>query len=366
MNFVDLFCGIGGLSLGLENAGHKNVFSTDYWSAAELNNNSKNFLKLDLFHPNSQEIIINKIKQNKAELIVGGPPCQGFSSFGKRKTEDRRNTLVDIFLKIITKSNPKIIIIENVRGLTSMEHPNGLKFNEHIKRVLESKQNKYFVQIIHLDGLKLGMGQNRKRIFYLGIKKDILNNQENKQVKLTSFIEKFIKTFEKNSKTLKEVISDLPKIESGDECIDKNIKNHTPFIHQDEIIKRIKYVPEGGGLQDIPDNLLNGHLFRMKNNGYGSGGLVKNTYGRLSWDKPSGTIIAGVRKITCGRLFHPEANRLLTVRECARLQTIPDHIEIKGSITEQYTLVGNAVPPLFSKILGSLILELQKINLINV
>ena len=91
-----------------------------------------------------------------------------------------------------------------------MEHPNGLKFNEHIKRVLESKQNKYFVQVIHLDGLKLGMAQNRKRIFYLGIKKDILNVQENKQVKLTSFIEEFLKTFEKNSKTLKEVISDLP------------------------------------------------------------------------------------------------------------------------------------------------------------
>ena len=149
--------------------------------------------------------------------------------------------------------------------------------------------------------------------------------------------------------------------------IDKNkenekVHNHQVFDHGKDVIERIKNVPPGGGLQDIPDCYLNDHLKRMKSGYYGSGGFVKNVYGRLEWDKPSGTIIAGIRKITCGRLFHPESDRLLTVRECARLQTFDDKFQVYGSFNNQYTLVGNAVPPLFAKICGDIIKTIIKSN----
>tara|TARA_B100000676_G_scaffold294342_1_gene332204 strand:- start:1872 stop:2963 length:1092 start_codon:yes stop_codon:yes gene_type:complete len=362
MKFVDLFCGIGGISTGLKQAGYKLAFSVDNWKAAKLNHKSDKFYDFDLFNEKSQEKIIHKIQSESIDLLIGGPPCQGFSTLGKRSIKDRRNTLVDIFLKIISKSKPNFVIIENVRGLKTMDHPNGLKFDVHIKKTLRSKANGYIVNTIILDGLSFGMAQNRKRIFYIAIKKTRLKI---KSEQLSLLILKYINSKKQKSKTLKDIIFDLPKVESGDTCTNKNIFNHTPFNHGLDIVNRIKCVPPGGGLQDIPDKLLNNHLLKMKNGGYGSGGFVKNVYGRLEWNKPSGTIIAGVRKITCGRLFHPESNRLLTVRECARLQTLPDDMEIYGSITEQYTLVGNAVPPLFSKILGNLILHLISKGYIN-
>src|SRR5262249_19902508 len=89
----------------------------------------------------------------------------------------------------------------------------------------------------------------------------------------------------------------------------------------------------------------NRHLKRMKRGAYGSGGHVKNIYGRLEWDKPAGTVVAGIDKITCGRFIHPNANRLLTPRECARLQSFPDDFVFFGSAVTQYYLIGNAVPP---------------------
>ena len=100
-------------------------------------------------------------------------------------------------------------------------------------------------------------------------------------------------------------------------------------------------------------------MIKMAKGEYGSGGFVKNVYGRLEWDKPCGTIVAGIMKITCGRFFHPENDRLLTVRECARLQGFEDSFKFAGSLNEQYTLVGNAVPPLFAKTLGEAVISIS-------
>ena len=164
-------------------------------------------------------------------------------------------------------------------------------------------------------------------------------------------------TIDCQPKTLRDVIYDLPRYESGEgtdiaEVNGKPLYNHTVFKYREDNLNRIKCVPYNGGLQDIPDELLSNHLKKMKSGGYGSGGFVKNLYGRLDWDKPSGTIVAGIKKITCGRYFHPECNRLLTVREAARLQSFPDDYIVKGGMIEQYTVIGNAVPPKFSEIIG--------------
>ena len=168
---------------------------------------------------------------------------------------------------------------------------------------------------------------------------------------------------EEKLKVIKDVIYDLPRLESeeGDEELEVNgkvIYNHNVFKYSDILLKRFSFVKPGGGLRDIPDEYLPDHLLKVRKGAYGNGGLQKNVYGRLEWDKPSGTIVAGIKKITCGRFVHPENDRLLTVRECARIQGFPDDYKLTGSMTEQYTLVGNAVPPKFSEILGKAIRQI--------
>ena len=140
----------------------------------------------------------------------------------------------------------------------------------------------------------------------------------------------------------------------------KVIYNHKALRHSDELKTRFSHVPPGGGLLDVPEELLTPHLRKMKNGSYGSGGHVKNIYGRMDWGKPSGTIVAGIDKITCGRYVHPEENRLITPRECARIQSFPDWFRFKGSNVTQYYLIGNAVPPKLSKVLAKSILASLK------
>lgn len=368
LSFADLFCGFGGISIGLKSSGHKPTFLLDNWEVA-LDNISKNIKNiehsnLDLFKKENKSIVLEQLKNKGIDILAGGPPCQGFSSLGKRSENDKRNSLVDVFLNIASKLKPKFLIIENVRGLTTMMHKSGVTYNNHIVNFLSSKKNNYNVFEVPLNGLELGMAQARKRIFYLGINKNFTGEDSEIHKNLENTIIYTINKFRKESKTLKDVIFDIHNKEAqNDEPIligSKKVYNHDVFNYSKDIIDRIKYVPEGGGIQDIPDELLNDHLKKMKHGGYGSGGFVKNVYGRLKWNKPSGTIIAGIRKITCGRLFHPESNRLLTVRECARLQTFNDKLRVYGSFTQQYTLIGNAVPPLFSKVVGNIISNIYK------
>ena len=157
----------------------------------------------------------------------------------------------------------------------------------------------------------------------------------------------------------------MPHLESGEGSEELltaygTIYNHYAFEYEAKTLSRIKAVPKNGGLQDIPDKLLSNHLIKMKHGGYGSGGFVKNLYGRLDWEKPSGTVVAGIKKITCGRFFHPTDSRLLTVREAARLQSFPDDYRFLGSLVDQYTVVGNAVPPKFSEFIGKVLINIYE------
>ena len=130
--------------------------------------------------------------------------------------------------------------------------------------------------------------------------------------------------------------------------------------HSAKLKERFSYVPKGGGLLDVPSHLLTPHLQKMVSGHYGSGGHVKNIYGRLSWDKPCGTIVAGMDKITCGRYLHPDANRLLTPRECARIQSFPDEFKLIGGQVARYYAIGNAVPPQLAQVLGMAIVKTLK------
>ena len=357
--FADLFCGGGGMSLGLIDAGFEDRVAVDFWDAAKENYISyeplshSEFLQLNLFEQDTREILVEKLKEEKIDILAGGPPCQGFSTLGKRQDDDLRNKLVDAYLEIALAVRPKMIIMENVRAIQSMRHESGLKYPEYAKQLLQ--KSGYYAMTVFMDGEKAGLAQSRKRLFLLAIRGEDVRNIDNFEEEIISEIEKIESQY--SPKTLRDVIYDLPRYESGEgtdiaELDGKPLYNHTVFKYRADNLARLKHVPYNGGLQDIPDELLSNHLKKMKAGGYGSGGFVKNLYGRLDWDKPSGTIVAGIKKITCGRYFHPECNRLLTVREAARLQSFPDDYLVKGGMIDQYTIIGNAVPPRFAKIIG--------------
>ncbi len=365
--FADLFCGGGGMSLGLIAAGMKDTVAVDFWEAAKNNYTTyeplshSEFLQLNLFDDKNKDKVVDVLKKKKIDVLAGGPPCQGFSTLGKREEEDLRNKLVDAYLSISLRVSPKMIIMENVPAIQSMKHESGLKYPEYAKKLLE--ENGYYATTVFMEGEKVGLAQSRKRLFLLAINKKYVSAIENFDEIISSEIKKMESKYER--KTLRDIIYDLPRYESGegkdiDEVNGKPLYNHTVFKYREDNLRRIEKVPYNGGLQDIPDELLSNHLKKMKSGGYGSGGFVKNLYGRLDWDQPSGTIVAGIKKITCGRYFHPECNRLLTVREAARLQSFPDDYIVKGGQIEQYTIIGNAVPPRFSEVVGTVLEKVFK------
>ena len=367
LKFADLFCGGGGMSLGLIAAGMKDTVAVDFWEAAKNNYTTyeplshSEFLQLNLFDDKNKDKVVEVLKKKNIDVLAGGPPCQGFSTLGKREEEDLRNKLVDAYLSIALRVSPKMIIMENVPAIQSMKHASGLKYPEYAKKLLS--ENGYYATTVFMEGEKVGLAQSRKRLFLLAIKKECVKEIKDFDKEIRSELEKIESGYEK--KTLRDVIFDLPRYESGEgtdiaEVDGKPLYNHTVFKYREDNLRRIECVPYNGGLQDIPDELLSNHLRKMKSGGYGSGGFVKNLYGRLDWDQPSGTIVAGIKKITCGRYFHPECNRLLTVREAARLQSFPDDYIVKGGQIEQYTIIGNAVPPRFGEVVGTVLSTIYK------
>ena len=363
--FADLFCGGGGMSLGLISAGMKDTVAVDFWEAAKNNYTTyeplshSEFLQLNLFEEENRDKVVEILKKKKIDVLAGGPPCQGFSTLGKREEEDCRNKLVDAYLSIALRVLPKMIIMENVPAIQSMRHSSGLKYPEYAKKLLS--ENGYYATTVFMEGEKVGLAQSRKRLFLLAINKEHVDEIDDFEHAVLSELESIEKNYER--KTLRDVIYDLPRYESGEgtdiaEVNGMPLYNHTVFKYREDNLRRIECVPYKGGLQDIPDELLSNHLKKMKSGGYGSGGFVKNLYGRLDWDQPSGTIVAGIKKITCGRYFHPECNRLLTVREAARLQSFPDDYIVKGGQIEQYTIIGNAVPPRFGEVVGKVLTKI--------
>ena len=368
--FVDLFCGVGGLTLGLSNAGFAPKIAVDIWEKAELNFKAYfpkvEFLKLDLSDNNYRDLLVSQIKKVNPVLIAGGPPCQGFSTLGKRHDEDKRNSLIDSYLDVLKRVCPLFIIIENVPGMKSMSHKSGTDYPTHIRKTLEGIG--YQVATLSLNSVEFGIAQTRKRVFFLGMLHGVNQTGSPPFSELALQLSSEMKT--KEQKTLRDAIYDLPRLTDGEGeeslLLDgEEILNHKIFKHSELLKKRLSFVPYAGGLQDIPRKYLSRHLRKMIDGEYGSGGFVKNLYGRLVWEKPSGTVVAGIRKVTCGRFVHPEDNRLLSVRECARLQGFPDDFRLSGSITEQYTLVGNAVPPVFGYVLGEIIKKLSKLRTIH-
>ena len=334
-NFIDLFCGAGGFSLGFKAAGFNCVGAFDNWDPA-IETHKKNFKNTKIYSKSIDDYSNSDIREifnnTKVDLIIGGPPCQGFSSIGKKNVNDKRNDLIFEFGRIVKLIKPSFFIMENVSGLI---HDKNVFYFNRLKKFFISCGYKIDYKL--LNAADYGVPQLRKRVFLVG----------HKNMFKYSFPKPII--LKKDYRTVGDTIMDLVN--------NKKIQNHVPMKHNDIVRKRISFINEGGGItKNIPKNLLLGSRSDYKNN------KLKNfshIYKRLHRKLPSGTMVPGHNAFP----LHPTLDRALTVREAARLQTFPDKIIFEGTRQEQCILVGNAVPVQLAKILGKSIKESLDSNL---
>jgi DNA (cytosine-5)-methyltransferase 1 len=343
LKVLDLFCGCGGLSLGMENAGFDIALGIDFWPDAlksfKKNHKDSKVLCQDLSQINFSEIQ-NKYLPNGVDVIVGGPPCQGFSISGKRDPNDPRNKLYVSFVDSVEFYQPQAFIMENVPNLASM-----LKGKIRDTIVKEFEALGYTVSYAKILASDFGVPQNRNRFFLVGMKNGI-------EFKFPE------RTHSDNKVTCSEAISDLPEtsLEDGERypltsCSEYQrmmrkrsdaVYNHEITKHNEKTISIISYVPDGGNYKDLPEK-------------YKDTRKVNIAWTRFNSKKPSLTIDTGHR-----HHFHYEFNRVPTVRESARLQSFPDDFIFLCSKTSQYKQVGNAVPPVLAEHLGRALLSQLK------
>ena len=306
-NMIDLFCGAGGLSYGFEKAGFNTVFAVEF-NKTYAQTYKKNFPNANVFCGDVKDInesIIEELR-NKTDIIIGGPPCQGFSlagNIGRKFLDDERNNLFLEYVRFVKIIKPKLFVLENVASLVT--HNKGAT----IKEITECFKNEgYNIQYKVLNAVNYSVPQERRRVFIVGTLNDI----------------EFCYPQEKNEIiTIKDAIDDLPKLESGQAS---EIPLHNAMKHSEQMLKKMSYVRDGGNRNDIPESLRPT-----------SGDIRK--YIRYNSNKPSFCVTGDMRKI-----FHYNQNRALTCRELARIQTFPDDYIFCGSSIEIQQQIGNAVP----------------------
>ena len=329
-NVIDLFCGCGGLSLGFEQAGYNVLLGIDIWEDAleTFSHNHKNGVTLcaDLSKVTGEDVD-REIKYQQVDVIIGGPPCQGFSIAGKRIVDDERNSLYKSFVRMVEYFNPKAFVLENVPNILSI---GGGVVREAIIHDFQDLGYNVVTQV--LTASDYGVPQNRRRAIFVGLKDSTFDFEIPKVA---------------HKVTTAEALSDLPEgsqsYKSDYICApqsdyqilmrrdSKGVMNHEVTIHNAQTTEIIAMVPDGGNYKDLPIQLQNTRKVHI-------------AWTRLNSQKPSITIDTGHR-----HHFHYKWNRVPTVRESARIQSFPDNFEFLCSRTSQYKQVGNAVPPLMAK-----------------
>ena len=323
-NYIDLFSGSGGFSLGFDEMNFNNLFSIDI-EPSFCETYIENFPNHNLIQKDISKLKDEEIKRftnnNEIDVVIGGPPCQGFSiagNIGRKFIEDSRNQLFREFARVVSVAKPKYFVMENVARLYT--HNNGETRKEIIS--LFEKMG-YYVECKILNSADYGVAQVRKRVIFIG----------NKNTNQIIFPEK--NTL--NPKTVKDELDYLPKLNSGEKS---KIPNHFAMKHSEQMLYKMSFVSDGGNRDEIPET------FRPK-----SGDVRK--YIRYNSNLPSVCVTGDMRKI-----FHYNQNRALTVRELAKLQSYPDNFIFKGTSISQQQQVGNSVPPLLAKAIAKSILKM--------
>lgn len=317
-NFIDLFSGAGGLLRGFMDAGIKPEFSVEVWEPA-IKTHNRNYPDVPVWNNDIRTISDDQIRKyrDRVDLIVGGPPCQGFSTIGKRLVKDPRNELVFEFIRFVNVIRPKVFLMENVKGLLSAN-------NGRIKDAITAEFETIGYKVVHqvICAADYGVPQMRYRVFFLGVRSDLGIDP--------SFPEKL--TDKEHYATVGTAIMDLIGKEN-------NFPNHVPMKHNTVVTKRISCIKEGEGIPEggLPEDVAKGSRSDYSDN------TIKNfshVYRRLSRSRPATTMVPGHNAFP----LHPTENRSLTVREAARIQTFPDDVVFEGTRQDQCIQVGNAVP----------------------
>lgn len=349
LTVVDLFSGAGGLSRGFYDAGYDVVLGVDFDEAAlktfKANHGNAEAMKLDLFNHDNIDVIVDYLKERniKLDVLVGGPPCQGFSIAGPRNMNDKRNSLYLAMVKLADRLKPQAVVLENVPGMLQTNGGIGAK------RIVEDfKKIGYAMTPKLLYAPDYGIPQMRKRVFFVGLRD---NKAEFKFPEPTTDKDKYV--------TCEDAISDLPSLQTedneiiyGDEIQDYSCEpqseyqkrmrqnsdkvfNHIGSIPIEKTQKMIALVPEGKNYKSLPEEYQGIYKYHEALTRYHS-------------KKPSNTINTGHRSH-----FHYKWNRIPTVRESARLQSFPDDFLFYGNKSEQYRQVGNAVPPMLGQVVAA-------------
>lgn len=350
MNAIDLFAGCGGLSKGFMDAGFNIIVGVDNDQDA-LNTFARNHdgakaLNADLSKQETFDEIRKIAGDRSIDVIIAGPPCQGFSLTGPRSFDDERNKLYLAVIEMVRQYKPKAFIIENVPGMATLYQ--GQIKDEILKRF---RGLGYNIECKILKACDYGVPQMRKRLIFMGIRNDI-----GKPVFPTP---EFGPETDRPYRTCREAISDLPTriaslgvnedVYSGPALTEYQklmrkdcevLFNHVATDHKQFVKDTIALVPEGGNYKDLPEGVGESRIFHM-------------AWTRLNGNAPARTVDTGHRN-----LFHYELNRVPTVRESARIQSFPDDFVFTGTRTKQDRQVGNAVPPLLGQAIGKAVLSI--------
>lgn len=365
MKAIDLFAGCGGLSLGFIKDGYT------IEKAVEFDETIAKTYKLN--HPDIN-VIVNDIKnvdhgevfrKNDADVIIGGPPCQGFSMAGARIRDgfmgDPRNFLFKHYFNVVKTVKPSVFVMENVKGIMTME--NGEIFREILSifsdsSLLDGSNYELYPRIVR--AVDFGVPQKRERVIIIGIRNKAIDIQG-----LWGITEKQIKEiypdyFEK--KTVRDAIGNLPSPSSTGivsnpvamtsyqkylSCNDKYLQNHKQTKHSKLAVDRMAKISNGENFTSLDEEIKSVH---------------SGSYGRLCWDEQAPTITTRFDTPAGGRFIHPSENRTLTPREAARIQSFPDDFIFTGSKTSICKQIGNAVPPKISYFLAKLVRNIIEIG----
>ncbi len=335
---IDLFAGVGGLSLGFKMAGFEIVLANEFEESI-----AKSYI---YNHPDTEVIVedITKLSikdvfsdyKDRIDVVIGGPPCQGFSQKGQRKSiNDDRNYLFKQFVEVVKYVQPKYFVMENVPNLLTSE---GGYFKEEIKSLFGNLGYKLTTNI--LNAADYGVPQNRRRAIIIGK----LGQRSVKDPK---------KSCERV--TVWEAISDLAYLESGEGLERDTYKlparteyqrkmregsnwvfNHKATKHSAIALERLRMIPPNKGREVLPKE----HLTKS---------IYSGTWSRMIKEEQSVTITTRFDTPSSGKFTHPYLNRAITVREAARIQSFPDSFRFIGNKGSQMKQVGNAVPPILAK-----------------
>lgn len=336
--FLDLFSGAGGLSLGLTAAGWTPLLAVDAWDDA-LATYRHNFRDHRVIGDDVRDLTGSRLASElpeRPDWVVGGPPCQGFSTVGKRLRHDPRNLLVREFHRLVDELRPEGFVIENVLGLKDMQFEHGV-----IEWFAELG---YAVSFHVVRAADFGVPQLRRRVVFVGHRERGYIAPPTPTHAAVEYV------------TVWDAIGDLPEVGPGETATRytrrpkteyqrrmrdgaRELQGHTVSNHPPHLVQAISYIPDGANRRSIPDEFQPRSGFH-------------NSYSRLCSTEPAVAVTSNMGKPSATRCIHPFQHRGLTAREGARLQGFPDHFHFLRGVTSQRLQVANAVPPLLARRLG--------------